>query len=480
MADEVLMALAKALGPYMEQNKGFVLPGMGYKATGSPINSYLYEAGGLFGRCDGSSTLINALVGPIGFEKVLDWIGTDTEKEFVDAWTDITISGSEQSTACGDCKKAEMKACAQFYCFGRFCRQSQELQFDRLGVRANGSVPIKNLFGSITAADGTVLVPQGAAITDDFYTQSAMVGYAIRLRNAQLLWNGNPINNVGAYAEYNGFQNIVNTGKFDAYTQLACSALDSFLINMGNQAFTSDDATTGIRRNFHRMVNQFMIRGNRAGLDWDSAEMYIVMTPNMWDCVARLYACAGVDLCSLTSARNTVMVNADQAQARYEQYLNSMQLPIDGRMYPVILDSQIPETPGQANGVCSDIYFLTTRISGRTVTYGQFQDFNKTYGRVRNEMVSMFGSDDIAITDNGRFALARSNVRGCFDIQAYVKPRIVAEMPQLLGRITNVCCGVTQEPFPDVTGSGRVYAKGGGRSTSPVPTLYGTSGQGTC
>lgn len=475
---QFLQALARAISPYVSGKSGGYA--QGYKATGSPsYGPYLYEGGGLFGRCDGSSTLINALVGPIGFERVLTWVGTDTEKEFVDAWTDIVINSGEQETACGNCATAAMKACAQFYCFGRFCRQSQELQFDRLGLRANGGVPIKNLFGSITGPDGAVLVPQGSAITDDFYTQAAMVGYALRLRNAQLLWQGNPANNAGAYQEYNGFQVVVNTGKFDAYTQIACSGLDSFLLNYGNNAPAADGATA-IRTWFHRMVNQFRIRADRAGLDWDTAQMYIVMTPNLWDCIARVYACAGVDLCTLTNAQNNTFQNADQAQARYEQYLNSMELPIDGRMYPVVLDSQIPETAGQANGICSDIYFITTEISGRTITYGNFQDFNKTYGRVRQEMISMYGSDDIAITDNGRYALIRSQVRGCFDVQAVTKPRIVAEMPQLLGRIRNVCCNVTGQPYPDATGSGRVYPVGGGRSVTPVPTLYGTSGQGTC
>lgn len=469
MADEVLRALAQALGPFLS----------GQKATGNPIGSYLYEAGGLFGRCDGSSTLINALVGPIGYEKMLTWIGTDTEREFVDAWSDIEIGTGEQSKACGDCITAYMRACAQFYCFGRFCRQSQELQFDRLGLRANSSVPIKNLFGAITDPAGNVLVPMGSQISDDFYIQTALVAYALRLKNAQLLWNGNPANNAGSYQEYNGFQLIVNTGKFDAYTQQYCTALDSFLMNMNYNAFTTDGALA-VRTWFHRMVNQFMIRANRAGLDWDSAVMDIVMTPNLWDCVARVYACAGLDLCSVSGARNQVMANADQAQNRYEQYLSNMQLPIDGRMYPVVLDSQIPETAGQANGICSDIYFITREISGRTITYGNFQDFNKTYGRTRNEMVSMFGSDDIAITDAGRYAIVRQNERGCFDVQAYLKPRIVAEMPQLLGRIRNVCCSVTSEPFPDVTGSGRVYEKSGGRTITPVPTLYGSSGQGTC
>lgn len=462
MTDQVLAALAKALGPYL---------GTGFKATGSPINDYLYESGGLFGRCDGPATLINALVGPIGFEKYLTWLGTDTEKEFVDAWSDIDITSGEQSTVCGNCQTASMKACAQFYCFGRFCRQSQELQFDRLGVRANSNVPIKNLFGAITDPAGNVLVPMGSAISDDFYTQTAMVGYALRLRNAQLLWSGNPANNAGGYQEYQGFQLIVNTGKYDAYTQIDCDALDSFLLNFANHA-PAADGTYAIREWFRRMVNQFQHRAAGAGLDWDTATMYIVMTPNVWDCVARVYACAGVDLCTLTG-QNRLVVNADQAQARYEQYINTMQLPINGRLYPVVLDTQITETTGQANGICSDIYFITTEINGRTVTYGQYQDFQRTYGRVRNEMVSMFGSDDIAITDNGRYALVRQNERGCFDVQAYTKPRLVAEMPQLMGRIQNVCCSVTGEPFPDASGSGRVYERGGGRTTTIVPTLYG-------
>jgi len=276
--------LAKALAPLVGgQSGGYAY---GQKASGTPSTApYLYSEGGLFGRCDGTSTLINALVGPIGFEKVLQWIGTDTEKEFVDAWTDITINSGEQATVCGSCATAAMQACAQFYCFGRFCRQTQELQFDRLGTRAHAGVPIRNLFGSISGPMGEVLVPQGAAITDDFYLQTSLVGYALRLKNAQMLWNGNPINSVAAYSEYNGFQTIVNTGKHDAYTQLACSGLDSFLLNFANNAPTAD-GTYAIRSWFHRMVGQFRARATGAGMDWDTANMYIVMTQNLWDCIA--------------------------------------------------------------------------------------------------------------------------------------------------------------------------------------------------
>lgn len=474
MSDQqVLAALAQALAPYIGGQKS---PGMpyAYKASGTPASDiYIYSEGGLFGRCDGPATLINAMVGPIGIESALNWYGTDTEREFVDALTAITESGSEQSTDCGNCVSISLSACAQIYCFGRFCRQSQEIQFDTVGLKANANIPVKAMFGNLTDAMGNVLIRQGEQITDAFMLQSRAVGYALHLKNSQLLWTGDPANSTGSYQEYKGFDVLINTGKYDAYTEQDCDALDSFLMNAANNPFGAD-GTYAVRTWFARVVQQFEHRANRAGLNWGTARMFIAMTPNQWECIARIYACAGLDLCTPSSSTKQIQVSADQAQARYEEYLTSKMLPIGGRQYPVITDSQISETHGQANGSCSDIYFITTHINGEEVTYGEYQDFNKTYGRVRQEMNSMFGSDDIAITDNGRYAVVRDNSRGCFDVQVYVKPRVVARMPWLLGRIQNVCCNVTQEPFPDTTGlSGAVYPKAGGRTTSPVPTLYG-------
>lgn len=478
MDDQVLSALASALAPYMDagahkSSGGYRAMGHGFKATGVPAeNVYLYDEGGLFGQCDGPAQLINALVGPTGFEGALTWVGTDTEREFVDALTAVTSSGTEQLTGCGDCVKISLKACAQLYCFGRMCRQTEELQFDRIGLRANANVPIKVLFGNITDPGGNVLIRQGESITDAFMLQTRSVAYALRLKNATVLWSGNPENNAGAYAEYQGFSLIVNSGKYDAYTQADCNALDSFILSYGNNALTSD-GNLAVNEYFRRVVLELSTRAGAAGLDWSSATMYIVMSPNMWDGVAKRYACGGMDLCNITnSSVNGMRGDMNQAQIRYEEYLSRMALPINGRWYPVVLDHQIPETTGQANGICSDIYFITTSISGETITFGQYQDFNMTYGRTRNELVSMFGSDDIAITDNGRFALVRSNVRGCFDVQVITKPRIVAKMPFLLGRITNVCHNVTGRPLPDTSGSGRIYEQAGGRTFGPVPTLY--------
>ncbi len=179
----VMGALAQALGPYLSgdvgnEYKGYVPHGLqhltGRKAAGTPSSdAYLYVNGGLFGRCDGSSTLINAMVGPRGFEAVLEYIGTNTEREFVDALTRIRTAGSEQSTVCGDCISVSLEACAQFYCFGRFCRQTEELQFDRIGLFGNDMVPVKTLFGSITDSDNNVLIRNGEQVTDAIPAPSA-------------------------------------------------------------------------------------------------------------------------------------------------------------------------------------------------------------------------------------------------------------------------------------------------------------------
>ena len=69
--------------------------------------------------------------------------------------------------------------------------------------------------------------------------------------------------------------------------------------------------------------------------------------------------------------------------------------------------------------------------------------------------------------------MVRDNSRGCFDVQIYTKPRVIAKAPFLTGRIQNACHDVLGQPLPDATASGRIYEVGGGRTISSVPTLYG-------
>ena len=109
----------------------------------------------------------------------------------------------------------------------------------------------------------------------------------------------------------------------------------------------------GILECFEGMVNQIrhVHEGRNKG---EAITMHIVMTSHMWMGVSRCFAEDGG-----TCSNIRINVNADKAKERLEMFEERMALPINGRWYPVEIDNMIPETTGQINGICSDIYFIT-------------------------------------------------------------------------------------------------------------------------
>ena len=150
-----------------------------------------------------------------------------------------------------------------------------------------------------------------------------------------------------------------------------------------------------------------------------------------------------------------------------------MRLPIDGRDYPVVLDTQIPVTSNGFNR-CSDIYILTTAVDGQTTLWGEYQDFANTFGKVAAWFRATFGATNIGVSDGGRFMWAPTMSGGfCFDARVLAKWRLVALMPWTLARVQNVCCTLPAQMFPDVSGSGGIYEVDGGVYVKPHLTLYG-------
>ncbi len=210
----------------------------------------------------------------------------------------------------------------------------------------------------------------------------------------------------------------------------------------------------------------------------DGAVIDIVMHPTLWDCVADAWACEYGLSCQSTTItmNNDALATADLR----DKFKNSMQLPVDGRMYPVTLDNGIAVTNrpvGNVTARCSSIYVITRNLpgapNGGVITYGEFQDMQKTAGDVIAWFRKMFGATFADVTDGGRFAVAPGVHGGfCFDAKVLTKPRLRMLMPQLAGRVTNVCC-IPTGTYPDVTGSGGVYEVDGGPLFSPPNYLYG-------
>lgn len=473
----VLQGLAQAIAPYLPSNGALL------KATGTPNADYIYQGGGLFGTCAHNPALINAMVGPYGYMSKLRWVGLMDLSPIVKSITYIGSTGDEQSTGCGDCGKPIIRRCAQTTCFGRVCQMTDEMQYDEIGLRQNENVPTMAFYGNITDPMGNVLIRQGQQIENTLTLQIGAVAYNLRRLLAVDIWSGNPAANVGARWHPTGFDLLINTGKEDALTGIDCNALDSIVVNHGNQVVGAA-GTTSILSQIRGIVRAIRARIEGAGFDQESAVIDIVMSPQIWDCVAESVACAyGLQCADWAGANNPMVGLADSATKRLEMMRNQMVLPVDGKNYPVTLDNGITvvnRPVGNDTARCSTIYVITRILpgapNGGTITWGEYQDFDRTGARADAVFKQLSGNTWVKSTDGGKYAIAGTVAGGfCADLRVLAKTRVRMLMPQLAGRITNVCCVNTIGPdqYPDVTGSGGIYEVGGGATTTPEMYLYG-------
>jgi len=470
-----MSALAQALAPYLSG-------GMLAKATGNPVvPPDIYAEGGLFGSCKNDPVLINAIVGPTGYMKSLRWVGNKLDNPITESLTYIGSTGYSQEGLCADCGKPVIKRCAQSTCFGRICQQTEEHAIDALGLLANQGVPVLAFYGNITDPQGEVLIRQGETVENLFTLQVAAAAYNLRRRIGQLLWSGNPAANAGGYQEFNGFDLLINTGKIDALTGIACDALDAYILNFGN-AIVGAAGAPSIVQYVSAIVRRVRNRIAAAGFDPDASTTEIVISPTLVDCFFQAWACETPPQCqSWTAAAQREVVNDGLEIGRLrDEYRNGLYVPVDGKRYNVIIDNGITVTNrpvGNDTARCSTVYVITREIAGApnggTVTWGEFQDMQATAGSVVSWFQQMFGATIVSVTDGGRFAVAPTTSGGyCFDARILTKPRVRMLMPWTSGRVTNVCC-VELIPTPDVTGSGGLYEIDGGPTTSPPNYLYG-------
>ena len=470
---DVMQALAKALAPHMG--------GAVAKASGTPVSTYLYSEGGLFGSCKNDPVLINAVVGPMGYEAKLQWFGTIFENPIVESLTYIGTSTYAQSTVCGDCGVPEIRRCSQSSCFGRICQMTNEMQFDELGLKANQNVATLALFGNVTDPAGNVIIGQGQQISNLFTLELAAVAYNLRRQVGVDMWTGNPAGNAGGRRFMTGFDLLINTGHSDALTGVACDALDSTISNYANQV-VGQAGSDSIVAEVSGILRSILYRIQTAGFSEDGAIIDIVMHPTLWDCVADAWACEyGLRCASATVANEKIMQNDALAVAQLrDEFKNGLFLRIDGRNYPVTLDNGIAVTNrpvGNVTARCSSIYVITRVLpgapNGGVITYGEYQDMAASGSEAMAYFQRNFGAVPVTVTDGGRFAHAPTTHGGfCFDARVLTKPRLRMLMPQLAGRVTNVCC-ITTGTYPDVTGSGGIYEVDGGPKFTPPNYLYG-------
>lgn len=467
-------ALAELVGERM--NKG-----VGYKhdlSTGFSLSTNLMHGpAGIFGTAGAEQDVFSTRVVPRGMLSVLPAQGTvDTNPitYYLTGFTDET--GDEPSAACADCVKAgEIKSIRQGTVFGLVCRESDELNVSEIGARVNrGEMFDLRLVNDPLLNTGALWVPDSVptsvqqVLNREVLARWLTLGAAFERKLGDLVWTGNPVNNVGdGYAEYFGFESLVRTGHVDVINGTAAPSLDSDIKDANYVSVeTNPDEVFRILTALYRYV-----RHNAETMGFLPVEWVWVMKDSLFRQLADVwpltYAGYRGDVAKNLSNNVDAMVMRNMADAMY----NGRYLQIDGVNIPVILDDFIPYETSQTNqeltpgSFASDIYLIPMNVRGGVpVTYMEYFDYSASNGVMQAIADGRLTND--YWTDGGRFLWTTSRTKWCVNWSAKIKPRLRLRTPHLAGRVENVVFAPLQmfrEPF------GPYHVNGGNTSANNAP-----------
>ena len=444
--------------------------------TGTPTVTYQHGPGGLFSQAGIEDMVINASLSPRGIDSVLPIFPTVYTNPLYPFITGFESDGSaEPSGVCDNCPGGIIQNCYQTAVFGRVCRESQEIEINRVMQLVNrGETNELRVLGSVLMAGG-IQPPRSTMINDwiNYTTQTQMVIVGIEFQRAlsQMIWTGNPANNSagGGYAEFPGLDMLIATGKVDAVSGVACGALDPDVkdFNYNDVCGASPDIVEYISM-MHFYLSHVADRTALSPVQW-----VIAMRPQLFFELTACWPCKYLtNRCADAAGANAVVINDDGNVAMRDAMRNGSYLIVNGVQLPVVTDDGIFEenstnsanvNPGE---FASDIYFIPITARGIPVTYWEHLDYT---GAAPDEAM-LNGRQDWWSTDGGRYMWTVEQQAWCYVIMGKIEPRIVLRTPHLAGRIQNVMYTPLQhlrEPFEDSP-----YWVKGGSPSAPLPQYY--------
>ncbi|MDP2661254.1 MAG: hypothetical protein Q8R28_11060, partial [Dehalococcoidia bacterium] len=366
-------------------------------------------------------------------------------------------------------------ACTQTAQFGRYCRETKEIDVTRIGKLINRGEPtdlrmVNSPFG------GNILTP-GAANQDPLKDEVAQaiveVGISFERLLSPQLWNGNPANNNvgGGYREFPGLTTLVGTGKIDALNGTSCPSLDSDVKDYAYQDVCSGSPSlVEVLSYLYRYVSKLARTTGMDPVDHRFVmreELFYELT-SCWPCSYMTFRCFNA-----TQDNHLSFENIDQgdALAMRDAMRNGRYLVVDGKQIPVILDDGITEDNATTDGnlnpgeFASDIYLLPFTARGIQTLYLEYYDYRAGLNQLAS--TPMDWSQDYLASDGGKFAWTKSRINYCWKLLATIEPRVLLRTPHLAGRVQNVKyvpLQHTRQPFP----TDGYFVDGGRTSTTEV------------
>lgn len=445
--------------------------------------NWMHGQNGIFGAAGVSQDVFSTRVIPRGIFEVLPAMGARDTHPVVGYLTGFTAGDTDQQDApCDEPGSAgNIKSCFQGSAFGRLMRETDPIQLDRIGEIVNRGEMTDLRVVNDPILNSSLFTPNGMApaatraIRQEVLAKFLALGADLESILCPQLWTGDPTNNSdnGGYQEFNGFQNLVTTTHTDVLTGTSCPSLASD-VKDANYLSVSDNAAAI----FHYLTTIYRyVKHNAEVMRFMPVQWVWVMPDSLfrelsdyWPCVYSSYRCnaTGNDLNNNTDA----LVMRQMSDAMY----NGRYLQIDGVRIPVVVDDCMPVDTNTTNAnvpnpcMAADIYLLPMVVrGGQRVTYVEYFDFNGPMG-VQEALAAGFATDEVMVSDGGRFLLTKSRTYVCMQWQALTKLRLRLLTPQLSGRLQNVVWCPLQafrQPFPN-----QPYNIDGGNTTGSWDPYY--------
>jgi hypothetical protein len=297
---------------------------------------------------------------------------------------------------------------------------------------------------------------------------------------APVLYTGDPANNTAdqgngvlGYGEPYGLDTILNDGKRDAISGVACPAADPLVVDFGSANVETDTTVT-----VNVIVEAYRDREYLARrLGFAQPQWAFVMRYSLFQKLCQIWPIAYNTYRNVvTTGNQTLFNNGIELTKMRDEMRNGYYLLINGVQVPVIIDDSVVETV--TDKVATSTIYLVPMSSpsfghndGGAITYVEFFDMSDP-AKILQEGFGAYPQNTYQVMGGGRYLVypkAPSNT--CIQYGMVSRERIICEAPFLGGLITNVEYGWTlheRSPFP----ADPYYFLNGGGTSGTAPSFY--------
>jgi hypothetical protein len=401
----------------------------------------LYGCTGLFGLC-GPDEVVGLTMSDDKLIAWMNWRANNVCEQFAKFLTymDVagTAAGSPSSLAGRPCDDPPVAEKGTFEIFigdkGLLRVAGNPIELTKVGERKCDKQPTYTL--PLPGAPG------GVRIDNDVDFEAIVAGEALKNEISRLTIDGDKTN----AGEFDGLQQLVNTGYTDVKTGLTNAMIDSTIVAWAND--NMDGAVNG-NGNLIAYVIELARRVRRrvrmaGGGDVPVGEMVLVMPSFLRDCFLDAFACYG--LCSPSQYNELFRDNLAVREFR-DKFNGGLfgdgYITVDGQPIPIIAHDWLPVTQSGVNHV-SDIYILTRRVGARQVLYGQYHPMGEAVDVARK-----YGADHYRLLQGDRIIQWVKWDNLCLQTAIAIKPNLYLSAPWAQVRITNVGCNPRLAPISD-------------------------------